>query len=263
MPIGSTSRAVPARDQRVTPRMRQRLARGFVCLLGAWLCLTTSLVTLAVWGRPRQRAVILMAWGLILLWIGVGGALSFLLRERVGPALAALRLDWRVQFVLFATILALIEEAITTTMTNLAPWFGVRVGEAYITASANYLDVVGLHSVVMFVGMFVGWALLLWRWRFTPFQVFLLFGLTGLLAESLTFGLQHLAEFGLWTLVYGLMVYLPACCVPPGRPARPVRWWHFPIATVFPILCVPLSPFPWIRLLLFHGHPGLHFPPMQ
>jgi len=243
--------------------LRQRLARWFVILLGCWLLLSTSLVTVAVWQKPNLRAVLGMGWGLIVLWILAGGSLTFFLRERVRRSLAGIRLDWWLQFVIFATLLALIEEAITTTMTNLAPWFGVKIGEAYITASTNYLDVVALHSVVMFVGMFVGWALLLWRWRFRPFQVFLLFGITGLLAESLTFGLQHLAEFGLWIFVYGLMVYLPAYCVPADRMARPVRWWHFPLAAVIPIFCVPLSPFPWIRLLFFPGHPDLHFPPIQ
>lgn len=243
--------------------LRQRLARWFVILLGGWLLLSTSLVTVAVYQKPSHRAVLGMGWGLIVLWILVGGSLTFFLRERVRRSLGGVRLDWRFQFVLFATLLALIEEAITTTMTNLAPWFGVKIGEAYITASANYLDVVGLHSVVMFVGMFVGWALLLWRWWFSPFQVFLLFGITGLLAESLTFGLQNLTQFGLWIFVYGLMVYLPAYCVPQDRAARPVRWWHFPLAMVIPILCVPLSPFPWIRFLFFPGHPDLHFPPIQ
>ncbi len=243
--------------------LRRRLAKWFVILLGGWLLLTTGLVTVAVWRQPKHRAVLGMGWGLIIIWILAGGALTFFYRDRVRQSLARIRLDWRLQFVLFATLMALIEEAITTTMTNLAPVFGVKLGDAYITASANYLDVVALHSVVMFVGMFVGWALLLCRWRFTPFQVFLLFGLTGLLAESLTFGLQNLTQFGLWIFVYGLMVYLPAYCVPQDRPARSVRWWHYPLAVVLPILCVPLSPFPWIRLVFFPGHPDLHFPPIQ
>jgi hypothetical protein len=231
--------------------------------LAGWLLISTGLVTVAVWAKPNHRAVLAMAWGLIALWIMAGGSLMYAFRDQVRARFQASRLDWRIQFVLFATLLALIEEAITTTMTNLAPWFGVEIGQAYITASANYLDVVGLHSVVMFVGMFVGWALLLWRWRFTPFHVFVLFGITGLLAESLTFGLQNLTQFALWILVYGLMVYLPAYCVPPDRAARPVRWWHFPLAAVLPLFCVPLSPFPWIRFLFFQGHPDIHFPPIQ
>lgn len=242
---------------------RVLLAQGFVLLLGCWLLLSTSFVTVAVWQKPNLRAVLGMGWGLIVVWIVAGGATMYLLRGRVREVLQRTRLNWRILFVAFATVLALIEEAITTSMTNLAPVFGVKVGEAYITASTNYLDVVALHSVGMFVGMFVGWALLLWRWRFTPFQVFLLFGLTGLLAETLTFGPQNLAQFGLWIFVYGLMVYLPAYCVPVGRPARPIRWWHFPLAAILPIFCVPLSPFPWIRLLFFPGHPDIHFPPIQ
>jgi hypothetical protein len=53
--------------------------------------------------------------------------------------------------VLFCTLLALAEEAVTTTMTNLAPLFGVKMGEVAITASANYIEVVTQHSVIVFV----------------------------------------------------------------------------------------------------------------
>ena len=60
-------------------------------------------------------------------------------------------------------------------MTNCAPFFGVPFGQAYITASANYFDVVLYHSVVIFVPLFIGWAVLLWRWRFPPLAVFVLF----------------------------------------------------------------------------------------
>jgi len=41
------------------------------------------------------------------------------------------------QFVAFCTLLALAAEAVTTTINNLAPVFGVAVGKAYITASTN------------------------------------------------------------------------------------------------------------------------------
>jgi len=44
------------------------------------------------------------------------------------------------KFILMATVLALIEEATTTTMTNLARLFGVKVVQACITASTNYLE---------------------------------------------------------------------------------------------------------------------------
>ena len=51
------------------------------------------------------------------------------------------------------TGLALVEEAIATTMTNLAPLFGVRIGEAYITdASGNVWSLTGGGQVAGQVG---------------------------------------------------------------------------------------------------------------
>jgi len=168
---------------------------------------------------------------------------------------------WQVKFVLLATLLALTEEAITVTMTNLAPMFGVPVGAAYITASANYLDVILHHSVVVFVPMFIAWAVLLRWWGFSPFWVFLLFGLTGLLAEAGTFGWGHLSEFALWIFVYGLMVYLPAHSLPALRGARPARWYHAPLAVLLPFAFA----LPWALVIgLFSpNHPDIHFPPIQ
>jgi hypothetical protein len=101
------------------------------------------------------------------------------------------------------------------------------VGAAYITASADYPDAVCLHSVVGFVPMFVAWALMLRRVDFSPNAVFLLFDLTGTLAE---------AGFG----------------------GRSPRWWHFPLAVVLPFaFTIPVAAV--IGLL----HPvRLHFPPI-
>lgn len=220
------------------------------------------MVLVAVWGKPAQRAVLLMAWGLILLWIGGGGLAMRCLRGRLNSAANRLRMPWGLKFVLGCTALACTEEAVTTLMTNAAPLFGVKIGEAYITASANYFDVVLYHSVVVFVPMFVGWGLLLRWWKFTPFAVFLLFGVTGLLAETLTFGPQNLGNFALWILVYGLMVWIPAHWAPNERRARAPAWWAYPVAVVFPILMVALAFVlaPW--LWLTPKHPPIHFPPI-
>jgi len=233
----------------------------FIKALAGWLVATTSVVTLVTWRDDRMRAVLGMGWGLILLWIGLGGGLMHRFREPIRAAVLRLPLNWKWKFVLFATALALVEEAITTTMTNLAPLFGVQVGEAYITASANYLDVVALHSVVMFVPLFVGWALILWRYDFSPFAVFVLFGLTGTVMET-NFGTRNPLEFGLWIFVYGLMVYLPAYSVPSDRSARRPRWWHYPLAVFVPFLFIPLVPLPLLAGLLFPHHPKIHFPPI-
>jgi hypothetical protein len=236
-------------------------ASMFVAALAVWLVVTTAVVTVLTRQNPRMRAVLGMGWGLILLWIGVCGPLMVRYRDRVRRVVLGVGLDWRLKFVLMATALALLEEIITTTMTNLAPLFGVRVGEAYITASANYLDVVALHSVVMFVPLFVGWSVILWRYDFKPFAVFLLFGLTGTAMET-NLGTKNPMEFGLWIFVYGLMVYLPAYCVPDDRKTRPVCWWHYPLAVVVPFVFIPLVPLPLLAGLLFPNHPHLHFPPI-
>ena len=104
---------------------------------------------------------------------------------------------------------------------------------------------------------------LLWRWRFTPFAVFVLFGITGTLAEASAFGLQSLANFGLWIFVYGLMVWLPAHWAPPERSARVPRWWAYPLATIAPFFFMPLlfllAPWRWLTA----KHPPIHFPPIR
>jgi len=236
--------------------------RRIVVFLAVWMLAASGLVLGLVWRNPVKRAVVGMAWGLIVLWIGGCGLAMRRWAERVNLAVSRLPLPWPLKFVLGCIALACTEEGITTLMTNSAPLFGVKVGQAYITASANYLDVILYHSVVIFVPMFIGWALLLRWWRFTPFAVFLLFGITGLLAETLTFGPQNLGNFAFWIFVYGLMVWLPAHWAPEDRPARPPPWWAFPVAALFPLLLVPLDFVlaPW--LWLTPKHPQIHFPPI-
>jgi hypothetical protein len=245
----------------MNPRTIQRLKTTFILLLGLWLILTTSLVYAATAGNKVFRAVISMGLGLIVLWVWVGGGLMYLLRERVKTLVLKIPLHWQVKFVLFATLLAMTEEAITTLMTNLAPLFGVQVGEAYITASTNYFDVILHHSVIVFVPWFIAWAWLLKRYDFKPFWVFLLTGLNGLFAESITFGWQNLSQFALWIFVYGLMVYLPAYTIPTERGVQPPKLWHGVLAFFLP-LAVGI---PWAALvnLAFPNHPDIHFPPIQ
>ncbi len=238
------------------------VARGpriLVLSLAGWMVVVSGLVLALNWGNPVGRAILGMAWGLIVLWIGGGGLAMWRWRVFWCRQASRVRLPWMLKFVLGCTLLALVEEAITTTMTNCAPLFGVRVGQAYITASANYLDVVLYHSVVVFVPMFIGWAVMLRRWRFMPLAVFVLFGLTGLLAETITFGPQNLGNFAFWMFVYGLMVWLPAHWVPPERAARSPRWWVYPLAVVVPFLFLPLMAVlaPW--LWLTPKHPTIHF----
>jgi hypothetical protein len=218
-----------------------RIIRWILTAIGVYTTLLVTLLNIFLLGsgKPVDRAIILMADGLILFWIVIGGALTPMLRKRLVPWLVQIPLDWRVRFVLLCTAMALLEEVITTTMTNLAPLLGTTPEEAHITASTNYFVVVCFHSVVVFVPMFIAWALMLSWWKFTPLKVLLLFGITGSMAEASINPTSLIGGF--WVFVYGLMVYLPACTVPQDRPAQPPRWWSYPLAVVLPFPFVVLA----------------------
>ena len=130
-------------------------ARGLVALFGIELALFTGYLLLILPGLSANvRAAFLMRLGLIVVWIVCGGLGMLRLREPILNVCLRFRLDASVQFVLLATFLALVEEMITTTLTNMAPLFGVPLGAAYITASSNYFDVVCFHSVVVCIFSF-------------------------------------------------------------------------------------------------------------
>lgn len=236
-----------------------RITRWLLIAIAVYSALLVSFLNLVILKsvKAKDRAIFLMADGMILLWIIVGGSMTPMLRKRLVPRIAAIPIDWRVRFVLFCTAMALIEEVITTTMTNLAPLFGTTPEEAHITASTNYFKVVCFHSVVVFVPMFVAWAWMLSRWDFTPLKVLLLFGITGSIAEASMNPTSLIGGF--WVFVYGLMVYLPACTVPQDRGALPVKWWHYPMAVVLPFLAaIPVVPVvvllrQWLGIELFPG----------
>ena len=239
-----------------TSRSQRRWRRLLVGVLVLWQCLLTSLLTLAGLEDPKVFAMACMMWGLNLLWIGLGGIASLITAAPVrhwGKATRH-RYFW---FVGGCTVLALVEEAVTTAMTNAAPWFGVALGEVFITASADYLDVVLYHSVVVIVPQFLAWGWILSRWHISAFGAMIVYGLTGFFNEALFSGPNPFA-LAQWILVYGLMVFLPAQLYAhkPGR--RPVRWWMFPLLVLLPIL----ASLPMVALLLnviAPGHPSIHF----
>ena len=241
------------------PLTTDRVTRRLLVGVGVYSILLVVILNLIVLnsGKLHEKAIFMMADGLILLWIIVGGSLTPFLQKRLVPRLAAIPIDWRLRFVILSTIMALIEEVITTSMTNLAPVFGTTPEEAHITASTNYFTVVCFHSVVVIAPMFVAWAWMLSRWNFSPLKVLLLFGLTGSLAEASLNWTSLIGGF--WVFVYGLMVYLPACTVPVDRGARPLRWWHYPMAVFLPFLAViPVVPVVllvrrWLGVQFFPG----------
>lgn len=236
------------------------MRRIFIFLLGLYLLISWGLLYLFTREDRIAHAVISMASGLILFWVVLGGIGMYLFREKIKTMIQRIPLHWQIKFVLFGILLALLEEAVTTTMTNLAPFFGVKIGEAYITASANYWDVILHHSVIVFIPFFLAWAWILKRYSFSPFWVFLLFGLNGLLAETISFGAQNLGQFAMWIFVYGLMIYLPAYTIPAERDASPPKIWHGALAFILPFVVA----IPWAIFinLIFPDHPSIHFPPI-
>lgn len=218
--------------------LRARIPRVLIKILAVYTTIAFSLILAVVLigsHDPRARAIILMGAGLVVFWVLVGGLLTLRLRERVRTRLLRVRVRWEWVFFLFATALALTEEAITTTMTNLAPEFGSQIGVAYITASNNYLIVIAFSSVVVFVPEFAAWALLLRRYAFSPNEVFLLYGFLGTTMEASLNPTALIAGF--WFFVYGLMVYLPAYSLPPRSNAVTPRWFHYILAYFLPLAC--------------------------
>ena len=116
-----------------------RITRWLLIAIGIYSGLLVALLNVFILssGKVKDRAILLMADGMILFWIVVGGSLTPMLRKRLVPRLAAIPMNWRIGFVLLCTAMALLEEVITTTMTNLAPLFGTTPEEAHITASTN------------------------------------------------------------------------------------------------------------------------------
>ncbi len=224
---------------------RCRLVSVALIALAAWGLVSTAAITAFILTHdpnPDNRAIIQLGVALILIWCVLGGGLMWWFRARFVAQSRRLPLGWRTRFVVLCIVFALVEEAVTTSLTNLAPLFGAVSDAARITASKNYLEVVLLHSVIAFVPLFLCWGWLLSRYDFRPAEVMLLFGLNGTLAETLSFGPQNLIQVGMWVYVYGLMVYLPACTVPADRPVRPLRWWQALMAVFLPLVFViPLA----------------------
>jgi len=228
----------------VTPSHTYAAWRWLARIFGVWAMLLSALLTLvAVVGRdPVTRAITAMAAGLGFLWIILGGVIMVTLRDPARALMRRFSRHWQTAFVLWAIVLALLEEAITTGLTNTAPLWGLTWQEAHITASNKYLDVVLFHSVIVFIPMFIAWGWLLRRYAFQPVQVFLLFGFTGTLAETLSFGLQNFMMLGFWVYVYGLMVYLPAYAITPYLSERRPKRGTYLIALIVPLLAaIPVA----------------------
>src|SRR6185369_16717453 len=95
--------------------------RKWITGLLVWVVVSTSLVLILNFQHRLTRAVIGMGCGLIVLWVFLCGGLMVRFQDRIRERVRHWRWDWRIKFVLMATFLACVEEAVTTSMTNLAP----------------------------------------------------------------------------------------------------------------------------------------------
>ena len=210
-------------------------------LITSWGVLSTTAVAIFILSSdtdPDHRAIIKMGVGLILIWCVMGGLVMYRFKDSFVAWVTRIPLGWRTRFVLLCIIFAMLEEAVTTSLTNMAPLLGGVTDAARITASKNYLEVILKYSVIAFVPLFLCWGWMLSRYDFRPIEVLLLFGLNGTLAETITFGPQNLIQVGMWVWVYELMVYLPACTVPEERGASTARWWHWLMAVFLPLVFI-------------------------
>jgi hypothetical protein len=224
------------------------LVRYVLILLASWGIVSTTVVSVFILSKdpdPDHRAIIRMAIGLILVWCVMGGLAMYRLQDGFVAWATRIPLGWRTRFVVLCIIFAMLEEAVTTSLTNMAPLLGGVTDAARITASKNYLEVVLKHSVIAFIPLFLCWAWLLSLYDFRPVEVLFLFGLNGTLAETITFGPQNLIQVGMWVWVYGLMAYLPSCTVPEERGARTARWCHWLMAIFLPLVFV-IPPGLWL-----------------
>ena len=238
----------------LNPPPLQKVALGLLRLLAVWGVVMYAAVTAFVLSNQPSRDarwILLEGAGLILIWCVGAGAGMAALRGPLTRWIRRVPLPWGLRFFLLCTLLAMIEEGVTTSLSSAAVRWGQVSPAGIITASTNYWEVIFLHSVIVFLPMFAVWVWMLRRWDFSPVEVMLLFGLSGTLGETLSFGTQNLSAVGMWVFVYGWMVWLPAYSLPAARGQAPVRFWHWPMAVLLPLA----ASVPWTVLVLWlQGH---------
>lgn len=247
-------------NKRIPPQ--EPVMHKVIFWLGVYAFVGVAFVSVIMFGTHQaanKQAMIGMMLVVLAVWCVIGGTLTLIYKDRVRAFVLKLPGSWQLKFVIFATTMCLLEEVCTVTMTNMAPLFGVKIGEAYITASTNYLDVVLGHSVIVLFPHFIVWAWFLIKYDFSPAMVFLLYGITGNIAEIQFGGLSNVLA-GFWIFIYGLMVYLPAYCIPHDRNVKKPKWWFYPLTLILPgFASVPFV----ILVRIFHTTQPTHFPPIH
>ncbi len=245
--------------EQVGTKLETRLKKVFVGICLLYAIITHFLVALHLSNQsfPVGVAVITMALTLILTWVFIGGILQLQFLQKYHRQLTTPTTSPVLYFTLFATALACLEEIITVSITNLAPLYGVKVGEAYITASTNYFDVIFLHSVIVFVPMIITLGLILKRYEISPFKALLMWGTVGVIGEASFGGTQAFLTAPSWIFIYGLMVYVPSYIFINTTRKKP-SIFLYPFFIV--IILVSAISVVWIPQVL--NHPSIHFQPI-
>lgn len=195
-------------------------------------------------------AIVSMALGLLFIW----GVLVALLQIKLINSIKPVNIQTFKAIVVvvgFMTLLALIAEIVSTSMTNTASLWNLSPSEAYITASPNYIEVVTKYSVIAFIPQFLGVALIHSKYKFTGFQWFIIYGIIGYLNEWLAFGeAASWVSIPYWIIIYGWIAYLPTQVIRPLKDRLNVKFYHYVLAVLWPILISV----PWVLLVNYWWH---------
>ncbi len=215
-----------------------KVSKRIIQICYVYAIFLTSFVWLLNSENPKGFAIITLAIGLFVLWALCFAFIMYRIKDKIKLFYEKRNYSVILVVSLGGILLALVEEAIATLMTNMAPLFGFSTTEVFITASANYIEVVTRHSVIVFVPWIIVWGIILSKYSIHPNVVFILFGITGLFAESLTFGLQNLLQFGFWIIIYGLMIYLPAYIVYIPNERKKIQKIYYPLLIILPFIAL-------------------------
>jgi hypothetical protein len=186
--------------------LRRKLYYWALAYLGIFTIIGFSMAV------PDPRAAIVMQWGSFISWVVITGSyFATPVVLFVSRLVKRFRFGEKTLFVLGATTLALVEEALAIFWNNNISALFSTADKTILTITTNYFELISQHSVVVFIPMFIVWAYLLKNRHYSAEEAFLYFGLTGILAEF-----WYVPSFfpfiagGFWVLVYGSMVYVPA-----------------------------------------------------
>jgi hypothetical protein len=101
--------------------------RHLLILLASWGVLSTTAVAAFILSKdpdPDHRAIIKIATRLILVWCVLGGLVMYRFRDGFNAWATRIPLGWRTRFVVLCIIFAMLEGAVTTGLTNMAPLLG-------------------------------------------------------------------------------------------------------------------------------------------